>query len=260
MNALVLTLIAAACVASGGGGVAASLVAPVTNQPPPIVLEQSEVRGSVDDGFERRLEAMDARVGAVRTLRARFTQKKHTPLLKNPMVSTGIVRVRGDVTRWDTVEPSGSVMTIDGAGLSIYFPEQRIIEVYALEDDIREFSGSPLPRLAALRGSFDLAPVAASALGAEDTDESLIAMELLPRTDAMKEHVAFIRVLIDERLPAVRRIEIEDVDGERTEISFHDIEVDASIGDGEMTLEVPAGVRRVHPLSPASDRVEDSDK
>ncbi len=260
MNVMALILIAAACVASAGRGIAVPERGLWNSQPEPVTLAPAEVSGSVDEAFERRLEAMDARVAAVRSLRASFTQKKHTPLLKNPMVSSGIIRIKDDVTRWDTVEPSPSVMTIDASGLSIYFPEQRVVEVYELTDDVREFSGSPLPRLASMRASFDLAPLDASELGGDRAAQSLVALELLPRTEALKDHIASVRVLIDESIPAVLRIEIEDVDGERTEIWFRDIKVNVAVDDREMKLDVPPGVRRVHPLSPGSDGAQDRDQ
>lgn len=254
MNRLVCAVIATGCPALLLG---VDVVAAAADQPPtpePVTREVS--RGPADD-LDTRLDALDARIGAMQTLRATFVQQKHTPLLKKPMESSGTISVKGERTRWDTLKPSPSTMTMDATGLRIYFPEQRVVEVYDLAGDIREFSGSPLPRLAAIRASFDLKPLNASELGSSDADRYLVAMELVPRSETLKEHITCIRVLLDERIPAVRLIEVVDIDGERTEISFHDIETNPTIEDHEVTLEVPAGVRTVHPLSPGEDRVED---
>ena len=251
-----------AVIATGGSALLPGvvLVAAAADQPPgsqPVTPEAS--RGSAED-LDARLNTLDARIGAVHALRATFVQQKHTPLLKKPMESSGTVRVKGERTRWDTVEPSPSTMTTDATELRIYFPEQRVVEVYDLAGDIRELSGSPLPKLAAIRASFDLKLLKASELGADDADRSLVAMELVPRVATFEEHITSIRVLLDERIPAVRRIEVVDIDGERTDISFHDIETNPTIEDHEVALEVPAGVRTVHPLSPGKDRAEDPRK
>lgn len=224
---------------------------------PPVDGEQAEAgvdgRNAPDAAFEARLREVDAQFDEVKTLRGRFVQKKHTPLLRKPLESSGTVAISGERTRWDTAEPRRSVMTIDGRGLRIYFPEQRVVEIYDLGEDVREFSGSPLPRLAKLRESFDLSALGVSEMGGEEGDGSLLAIELLPRTDSLREHIAYVRVLIDSGLPAVRRVEIEDVDGELTEIEFLDVEINALIEEREVELDVPRGTREVHPLDPRAD-------
>ncbi len=240
MSILLATAVCFA-MASPPGGVppAPSAALPTMNEPVAAV-PKSEL--------EKRLEAIDARSAEVRTLRGRFVQKKHTPLLKKPMESSGTVVVKGDKTRWETLEPRKTVMTIDGEGLRIFFPEQKVVEVYRLGDDAREFAGSPLPRLSALRGSFDISQAKNLDMGASDEDGSLVAIELLPRTAELKEHVTRVRVLIDSGVPAVRRIEIVDADGEKTEIEFKDVEINKDVSDEELILKLPTGTREVHPL------------
>jgi len=240
-------LAAAVCfaIASPSAGVPP---APAPAAPTTVAPDSAEPKSE----FEKRLETIDARSAEVRTLRGRFVQKKHTQLLKKPMESSGTVVIKGDKTRWETLEPRKTVMTIDGEGLRIYFPEQKVVEVYGLGDDAREFAGSPLPRLSALRASFDISQAKNSELGASDDDDSLVAIELLPRSEELKEHVTRVRVLIDSSVPAARRIEIVDADGEKTEIEFKDVEINKNVADEDLILKLPAGTREVHPLGEAA--------
>lgn len=215
--------------------------------------------GAKDD-FEKRLEEIDERAKGTKTLRARFEQKKHTPLLKKPLESKGTVVIKGDKTRWETVEPHRSTMTIDDKGLRIFYPDQQILEIYELGGDVREFSGSPLPRLEKLRKSFAIAQVKASELGGRDDDAKALGVELLPRAEELKKHVARVRVLIDITAPAVSRIEIEDVDEERTVVEFKDVELNKEVEDAEVTLVVPSGTREVHPLGKQEQKPKEEAK
>jgi len=211
--------------------------------------------------FEKKLEALDERGGKVRTLRGSFVQKKHTLLLKKPLESRGTVVIKGERTKWETTEPQRSVMTIDGKGLRIYYPDQKLVEVYKLGEDVREFSGSPLPRLAGLRASFDVTELKASEAGGTDDDKSVLAFELRPKGEELRKHLARVRVLVDTEIPATRRLEIEDVDGERTEISFKDVKVNAGVEDADLELGAPAGTREVYPLGePPREPAEEKPK
>ena len=57
-----------------------------------------------------------------------------------------------------------------------------------------------------------------------------------------------VDVIVATTTPAVRRIEIEDADGERTEIEFKDVEINKEVEDSEVGMSAPAGTREVHPL------------
>jgi outer membrane lipoprotein-sorting protein len=169
--------------------------------------------------------------------------------------------MKGEQTRWETVEPHRSVMTVDPRGLRIFYPDQKVVEVYDLGDDIRAFTSSPLPRLATLRESFSITRLRESVLGGRDNDPSMLAVELLPRHDRLKERVARVRVLIDSDVPAVRRMEIEDADGERTEIEFTNVEVNVTVDDADVAMALPPGTRTVYPLGePEANEPTDVDK
>ncbi len=240
---------------------AAMPASPTPVQPPasaPLVEQQPlaaiPVRPTAKSDFESRLDEIDARAKKVATLRAKFVQRKHTPLLKKALESSGRVTTKGGNARWDTVAPRRSVMTTDPRGLQIFYPDQQVLEKYSLGGDLRGLVGSPLPTLGALRESFDISPGKASDLGGSDDDDSLLVIELLPKTVELKGHVARVRVLIDTRIPAARRIQFVDVDGERTEIEFKDVEVNKPVADAEVSQDMPPGTREVYPLgNPAAE-------
>lgn len=193
-----------------------------------------------------RLEAIDRRAGLIRDLSADFEQRKHTPLLKDPLVSTGRVRVKGPRARWDTDRPHPTVMTLDEREVRLYYPDQKTVEVYPVEGQFARLTASPLPRLDAIRAQFSIEEIANAEMG--DAAGEGLALELLPLDDPLAEHVQRIRVLIDPAAACITRLEMTDPDGERTVIVFRKIRTDTGIPDAELDLAVPTGTRVSRPL------------
>lgn len=230
-----------------GGAFAAGGPAPqpeVVPAPAPAAADSDRDRAEL----ERSLQAIDARAATIRTLRGTFTQRKHTPVLKKPMVSSGTFAIKGSRTRWETLEPRRSVITIDDRGLRLYYPDQKLVEIYEVGEDIRELAASPLPRLGKLRVHFDIERDRTIERPARQGAADLLGLELASRTDEMKRHIARIRVLIDTAVPVVRWMEIEDVDGERTEIELNNVEADAEVADAEVVFQAAPGTREVRPI------------
>lgn len=200
------------------------------------------------ESFEARLAEVDQKAGEVRSLTADFEQQKHTPLMKKPLVSSGHVAVKGDHVRWDTRTPRESVMTISGGEVRLYYPEQKVVEVYDLGEDVRRLTGSPIPRLAAMKESFEIKRIEPAALGAKPGQGGLLAIELTPKTEELRKHVASVRVLIDPAVACATLVETTDADGERTEVRFTNVKVNPKLDEKDVTLETPKGVRVEHPL------------
>jgi outer membrane lipoprotein-sorting protein len=199
--------------------------------------------------LERRLAEIDERSALVKDLRADFEQRKHTALLREPLVSSGSIVVKDERVRWDTRRPRPSTMTIGGGEVRMYYPDAGVLEIYAAEGDLRDLSGSPLPRLPVLRRHFDLASLEPSALGVEQDGERFVALELTPKNEALRDQIARVRVVLDSTVPAVTRLEMTDPDGDRTELAFTNIRVNTGVAESELELHVPAGTRTSRPGS-----------
>lgn len=223
------------------------------------------------DAFNARLEEIDRRALDVKDLRADFEQRKHTTLLKKPLVSSGTVAVKGDATRWDTRSPRVSVMASKGAEIRVYYPAESpgtrgVVEIYNASGELDAIAGSPLPRLAALRRQFTLSPIDVAELlaGSDDTRKTgekdssaprhdhLIAAELIPIHPELRAHVERVRVLIDASTPCLLKMQIVSGEGERTEIEFRNVKVNSGVTVGEVELRVPDGTREVRPMEMGS--------
>ncbi|CAG0990680.1 hypothetical protein PHYC_02278 [Phycisphaerales bacterium] len=198
--------------------------------------------------FEQRLQALDDAASKVKGLRARFVQRKFTPMLKKPLVSSGTLAVKDARSRWDTERPRPSVMTIDDTSLCIFYPDQKVQEVFALTQDVRGFSGSPLPRVQTLRQHFDIAqsPLPDDTKPADQP--RLLSLSLAPKAESLKAHVLRVAVIVDTSVPCATKVTMEMPDGDRTEIDFDHVVLVEQLDDKEVTFTPPAGTRVEHPL------------
>lgn len=228
--------------------VAAILLAqPAPNQPsahPP----ETPARAPTAPTFEERLKQVDAKMGAVQDLRADFEQRKKTPLLKRPLVSKGsLLSKRGDVL-WTTTEPRKTKMLVTDKHVKIYYPDDKLVEVYPIDARFREAAGGPLPRLSRLRDRFEITELNPKELSESAATEGLVAFKLTPKAEDLRRHLSFVRVLIDERIPCANRIIITDPDGDETELRFSNVKINTGVKDTEIELELPKDVRVSSPM------------
>jgi outer membrane lipoprotein-sorting protein len=201
-----------------------------------------------DSELTARLEAIDAKAALVKDLTADFEQKKHTSLLKEPMGSSGRVRLRGSVVRWDTAAPRPSVIRIDEHEIRVYYPEDKTVEIYPVDEQLRRLTASPLPRLASIREQFQIRAMPATDIegGAEGPDA--VALRLTPKAESLRQHVQEVRVLLDASSGLVSRLEMIDADGDRTAIAFLRPRINTGLQERDVDLSVPAGTKESRPL------------
>ena len=232
---MVLTAMCAACVA------AAEVSPPPTSAP-------TSQPANIDPAAWQRMLEIDRRAGQIQDLIADFEQQKFTAMLKKPLVSTGRVFVRGSAMLWDTLKPEPNVLQITDRDVRIYYPRQKTIEVYQVEQKLGELAASPLPRLAVLQQHFTFEPIEVGEMGETDA-QKFFAVRMTPSDAELRQHVAQVRVLLDAQRGLIIRLEMRDSDGDRTLISFSNVKTNAGLSDADLQLHAPAGVKVTRPLA-----------
>lgn len=199
-----------------------------------------------NDAAWAELENLSKNRAPITTYAADFRQEKFTPLLREPIRSTGRVRIaegeNGGVSRWDTQAPYASTMLVANGELKLHYPEQRSLEIYALGDRLDAMAASPVPDLAVLRENFEI-----QEYGWTKGDQ-LLNLTFLPKSDAMREALEEITVDIDPALGSMRRLSMTDLDGETTVMHFENIELNIELDAADLALDVPAGTKTTRPL------------
>ena len=231
---LLVMLLAAPCVAA--------------DAPPPAATAPTSRPANVDPATWSRMLDIDRRAGEIRDLTADFEQQKFTAMLKKPLVSAGRVFVRGSAMLWDTLKPEPNVLQITDRDVRIYYPQQKTIEVYQVEQKLGELAASPLPRLAVLQQHFTFEPIEVREMGETDA-QKFFAVRMTPSDAELRQHVAQVRVLLDAQRGLIIRLEMRDSDGDRTLISFSNVKTNVGLSDADLQLHAPAGVKVTRPLA-----------
>lgn len=193
-----------------------------------------------------KLTEIDQRAGQIKSLSAHFDQQKFTALLRKPLESSGRIRIKGPVIRWDTAQPEPSVLLIDQGEARIYYPNQKTLEIYPLDKRLADLAASPLPRLDVLKERFSIEQIPVADLDKSASAKDFIALRLTPKDSSIAEHVRQVRVLLDVSKAYIMKAEVTDGDGDRTVLSFKDVQLNADLGD--LALVVPPGTAVTHPL------------
>jgi len=196
-----------------------------------------------DPSLSAQLDDIDRRAGQAQDLSGRFTQEKHTALLKKPLASAGRIRMKGAVVRWDTESPEPGVLYSDGREIRMYYPKQATVEVYPIDRRLSDLAASPLPRLDILRRHFRIER------GAEaPRDDKTVELKLTPTDESLAQHVDEVRVTLDVAAACVTKVEMLDADGDRTLIRFTDLRTNTGMKEGDLDLKLPAGTKVSRPL------------
>jgi len=209
---------------------------------------------AADPGLLQRLEEIDARLGELESMRARFRQTRTIPMLRRPMESSGtLLWLRGAI-RWDTAEPAPSTMLVREHEIRLYYPDAEILELYdtgganAGEGLPAQARTGASPRLAQLLERFEIEEVSPARFENPPEGE-LLALELTPLDDELGERLERVLVLIETGVPMARRVRIESADGEVTEIELFRLRLEPPVTEEEMEIEVPEGTLISRPMS-----------
>ena len=188
-----------------------------------------------------RMVEINERGAKIEHLTADFQQEKFTPLLNRPLVSKGTITVSGPRMLWNTSAPEPTVMLIGEREVELYYPKQKVVEIYPMDERLGSLAASPLPRLDVLKRFFTFQEIPA-----ESTADKL-ALKLTPSDPSLATHLEHVQVLLDVQAGYILRAEMLDADGDRTVIAFSNIETGKQPA-GELKIDRPADVKVTRPL------------
>jgi outer membrane lipoprotein-sorting protein len=191
---------------------------------------------------------IDAHGAKITDLRADFTQEKFTPLLKKPLISTGTIRIKGTAALWKTVTPSPTVMRIDAKEARLYFPEQKVVEVYAVDQQLGSLAASPFPRLEVTKKYFTFERIPARELSPDADEAKHLALRMKPIDAELKKHLDEVSVLLEISSGLVLEAQTIDADGDRTVLKFSNIKTNTGLKEDDLAMDLPPGVKVTHPL------------
>jgi len=192
-----------------------------------------------------RLDALFDRVRveqtAMRSLEARFTQRKESEMLVEPEVSQGqFSYLAPDRVRWEFVSPNPMTVVIDKQQMTTWYRDLKRADVIA----VGRYSEQVLQYLGAsgtLETLLDYFRVQATF--PSDAKEPY-RLRLDPRYPRIAKRIEAMDVWIDRERFVPVALRYQEPDGDVTEYRFTDIEVNANIPPERFQLDLPSDVKR----------------
>lgn len=182
-----------------------------------------------DEVSDALAEITRARAG-LQTMVGAFTQERTIGLLATAVKSDGeMTLVRPDRLRWELHPPDAITYWIGPEGLAYATPtggasvgKSAAGRFGAVLGDLMTLLGGDLEKL---RARYDLT--------AQRADGGLV-LGARPRADEVKKHVKSLTLRLPPNLWAVQKIEIEEVGGDRSVITFPNIARDVKVDPARM--------------------------
>jgi outer membrane lipoprotein-sorting protein len=206
-----------------------------------LVLVVSLFSAAVAEETASRLDAvlgdLSKRLGAVKTLRARFEQKKWLEVFEDEVTSEGTLALAApDKLRWEYARPLRSALVVDGRRALREKTSRRgetTRRAFALEDE-------PITAITAeqvflwTRGDF--------ARAREGYELSLVSDKPLvvraaPKDSRVRDVVSSIELTFSDDRKALTGVTLVEKNKARTVVSFRDVEIDPALPDGLFRVE-----------------------
>lgn len=202
----------------------------------------------VDEKLWNLMVEIDARGAGINDLSADFTQEKHTPLLKKPLVSSGHILIKGSASLWTTAQPEPTVMRIDNKEIRLLYPKQKVMEIYRTDERMGSLAASPFPRLGVLKEHFTFERVPARGIIPGADESKFLALRMKPAQEELRKHIDEVTVVLGIATGFVQRAQTIDTDGDRVVLTFSNLRINTGLKDKDLEMEVPAGVSVTRPL------------
>lgn len=197
------------------------------------------------DAQDRGLEILDRagdRYAAVETVCADFTQQLSVPLLGRERTGTGrLCTGRPNLFAMRFDDPAGDVVVVDGDDVWVYFPS----------NDEKTAMRAPAAQSAGGRDfhrEFLVEPETKYEIEYEGTDtvdgRSTHVLRMRPKEPASYQSAV---LWIDQGEPVLRRLRLEEENGNVRSITMEDVAFGADVGVDWFTFTVPDGVLVVSP-------------
>jgi outer membrane lipoprotein carrier protein len=187
---------------------------------------------------EELVRRIQTHLDDVRDFQARFTQRYHRQIIGKVITESGVVAIKKPGRmRWDYTNPEEKLFVTDGEKTYFYVPEERqVIVSHAPGGALGLTPDSPLTLLAGrsrLEEAFEVYPAES------EPQVGGTVLRLVPR----RPQEDFEEIEIEaEDAGRVRRVQLVDSQGNRTDFFFDEIKENQDIPDTLFLFTVPSGV------------------
>jgi len=187
----------------------------------------------------------------MRSVFATVTQEKQLAALKKKVVVEGTVMMaRPNMLKWDVVKPERSVTAIDGETMTVYYPDIKEAQVYALSDNLIArntmsfFSTAMSGDLKEMEGKFTVT------IFRQDGE---IDFRLVPLSKIVGRYLSAVVIHYDEATGLPKGFEVATPKGDRTITRLTNIKVNPEIRPEAFQIKLPGDVWITNKVEPRNN-------
>ena len=135
----------------------------------------------------------------------------------------------------------------------MFYPGQKLLEIYTIDQRLGDLAASPLPRLQTLREHFSFQRSDTKSFK-PPKGRQVLSLNLIPLDASLREHLDEVNVLLDVEAAHILEMEMIDADGDRTHVLVSAVRLNTNVKPGDLKLSVPADTIVSRPLDVKDDQ------
>ena len=199
---------------------------------------------------EELIRSIDGQQQKIQTLTASFSQKRETSLVKDPLISQGVVKFkRPDRIHFLYSRPESMEMALDGKTVLIYYAGRFLAEKYSLDRNkkitryLEPVTGIFQKTFAQVTESYTVAYQ-----GLEG--DRLYRFRLRPRDEKVQKFLARVDLWIDRTSGAILKFEMMEASKDRLTLEFRDLQINPPLADDDLTIIIPSSTKVLEQSAP----------
>jgi outer membrane lipoprotein-sorting protein len=196
------------------------------------------------------IRAIDEQQQKIQTLVAHFSQKRETSLVKDPLLSAGLVKFkRPDRIHFIYSQPEPMEIALEGKMVWVYYPGRSQAEKYSLTRNRRiaqylePVTGIFQKPFAQLAENYTL-----TFQGSEG--DRYYRFRLEPREGKVPKFLSRVDLWIDKTSGAILRLEMIEASKDRLFLEFRDLQINPPLTNEDLTIKIPPSVKVLEQISP----------
>jgi outer membrane lipoprotein-sorting protein len=194
---------------------------------------------------EELIRSIDEQQQKIQTLIAHFTQIKETSLVKEPLVSSGLVRFkRPDFIRWTYLKPEPMEVVLDGQTIRVYHGERSQVEEYSLTRN-KIVARYLEPLIGVFQHPFTqltkVYRVTYEGLEVQRTCH----FHLQPKAKEIQKFLSGVDLWIDKDSGAILRFKMVEANGDRLILEFHNLQLNPPLNEEDLKGKISLPQRRL---------------
>ncbi len=192
---------------------------------------------------EELIRGIDGQQQKIQTLTASFSQRRETSLVKDPLISQGMVKFkRPDRIHFLYSKPESMEMALDGKTIWIYYPGRSQAEKYSLTRN-KKMAQYLEPVTGIFQKTFAQVIESYTIIYQGLEADRLHRFRLQPREEKVQKFLSRVDLWVDRTSGAILKFEMMEASKDRLTLEFRDLQINPPLPDDDLMIIIPPSAK-----------------